>query len=253
MDDTLAIVKACEKLNAPVFLMTNKDSINRIGIEYWASFLTKVKEKAKTNVYIHLDHCTDIDLIKKAIKSGYDSVMYDGSQLSLNENIKNTKKVSKLKEKYSFLLEGEIGSVRYDGVSEDVYKGQLTSSKEALEFVNKTNVDLLAIAIGTVHKLKNGKAKINYKLLEEIQNNIKVPLVLHGFSGVKEEDIKKLRNTNVQKVNIGTYLRRAYGNKMCQSVILNKKSFDRYELTNQSLKEVYNKTIIKLKELGWCK
>lgn len=250
MDDTLAIMKACKEKRVPVFLMTNKDSIKRIGINFWASFLKEVKASYETDIYIHLDHSTDLDLIKKAIALGYDSVMYDGSQLSLEENIRNTKEVVDYAQQFNCLVEGEIGAVRYANIDESIYRHQLTRPGEVKLFAKTTGVDLIAISIGTVHKLLNKKSEINYTLLEEIQSVTERPLVLHGFSSVSEGDIIKLRKTNVTKVNIGTYLRQAYGMTLRKNV-QKSNAFDRYKLTKESVDQVYRQTKIKLKQLGW--
>jgi fructose-bisphosphate aldolase class II len=250
MDDTLSIVKACDELNCPVFLMTNKESINRIGLDYWGAFLKQVKTMYNTNVYIHLDHCTDLELIKKAIDLGYDSVMYDGSQLPLEENIEKTKIIVDYAHAHDCLVEGEVGSVSYATIDTAEYKHELTDPIEAKEYVDRTGVDLLAVSIGTVHKLVKKNASIDYDLLEAIASKVNVPLVLHGFSSVTDDDIEKLKTTAVTKVNIGTYLRKAYGLSLRQAV-LNSNTFDRYQLTQGSLVEVYQKTLSKIKVLGW--
>lgn len=250
MDDTLRIVKACNELKCPVFLMTNKASIHRIGLDYWSVFLKQVKANVDSKIYIHLDHCTDLTLIKRAVDLGYDSVMYDGSQLPLDKNIEKTKEVIEYAHNNGCLVEGEVGSVSYATVDTSQYKHELTQPKEAKRFVKETNVDLLAISIGTVHQLVNKDSTINYELLKAIEAQIDVPLVLHGFSSVQEKDIKQLRKTNVAKVNIGTYLRKAYGLNLREAV-LTTETFDRYELTEKSIEEVYQKTKLKIKALGW--
>ena len=173
-EEAWAAIRGAEEMNAPVVLLTNKTAFDYMDLEYYAALFKKMAESAKVPVCIQLEHAREYSLIEKAIKEGYTSVMYDGSQLPLKENIENTKKVVELAHRFGISVEAEIGAVGY----KDLYtenKEIYTEPEEAKIFVTETNVDALAISIGTVHRMQNEQACIQYERLEEIQKRTEVP------------------------------------------------------------------------------
>ncbi|MCT4619896.1 MAG: class II fructose-bisphosphate aldolase [Marinisporobacter sp.] len=249
-EDASAVIRAAEKLNAPVILMSNKDAVDYMPLEIYADLFCRLAKNAKVPVCVHLDHAKSYDLIARAIKAGYTSVMYDGSQLPLEENIKNTKEVVKLAKALDVSVEAEIGSVGYSN-PEIAIKGVYTKPEEAEIFAKETGVDILAVSIGNVHRMEEQGAKIQYDLLKEIQEVVPVPIVVHGSTGILDEDMKKLITYRIGKVNIGTALRMAFGHTLRKEMEEKPNAFDRLELSKAPMEAVEKAAFEKLKLLGY--
>ncbi len=246
IDWARACTAAAEELNSPLILMTNKAMVEHYPLSWLGAFLSDIAHKAAVPICIHLDHCRDFDIIKEAIKSGYSSVMYDGSYLSLEENIKNTKQIVQLAHDKGCSIEGEVGSVAYTDIKGT--RTEHTKVTEAKEFSEKTNIDALAISIGSIHRSTEKNANIDYSLLKDIQKEITTPLVMHGTTSLKDEDILKLKKTQFAKFNIGTSLRLAYANEM-RKILTTTNIFDPLQLDNlayKAVKKTAKKTIIQL-------
>jgi len=195
MEILQAIVRASEKLKAPVILQTSEGAIKYAGLKYLFSMAKIAAESSKINIAIHLDHGTDLKIIKKCIDIGYTSVMIDSSKYKFEKNIRITKKVIQMAHRKRVSVEAELGTI---GGAEDLVKSRkiiYTDPDKAVEFVKRTGCDSLAIAIGTshgAHKFK-GKSKLDFKRLKEIKKRLKMPLVLHGGSGVPANIVAKAR------------------------------------------------------------
>ena len=195
------IVNAAVSQKSPALLQTTEGAINYAGVSTLRNIARSVDE-LKIPFALHLDHGKHIDTIKSCLKVGYTSVMMDASDKSFNDNIKLTKKAAILAHKHGASIEGEIGVLA--GVEDDVSaeKSIYTDPEQAKEFVLKTGVDALAIAIGTSHgayKFKT-EAKLEINILKEIRKKVNIPLVLHGASGVPR-DIVKLAEKYGEKLN----------------------------------------------------
>ena len=211
-----AIVQAAEKLKSPTIVGTSEGESKFVGLEQAAALVKSYREKTKLPIILNLDHGRSFDYIKKAIDAGYDAVHFDGSGLSLEKNIQETKKVVNYARKHGVLVEGEAGVIGDVGKQ----KGVLTEPKDALRFVKETKVDSLAVAIGNLHGIEASgiNPKLNLKRLKEIKEKIgNIPLVLHGGSGTPEADIKKAIKSGIVKININTELRMAYTNTLKKS------------------------------------
>ncbi len=248
-EDAIAVVKAAEELNAPAILMTNKVAIEHMPINYLGKLLCGIAEDAKVPVCVHLDHATEYEVVVKAILAGFTSIMYDGSQLSLEDNIKKTSEVVKLAHACGVSVEAEIGAVGYNDPNLKI-KAVYTEPEEAKVFAEETKVDALAVAVGTLHRMETQDAIIQYERLEAIQKLVKIPLVIHGSTGVTDEDLEKLTTYNVAKVNIGTALRMAFGNSLKEEIIKNPKEFDRIKLFKTPMIKVQEEAKNKMKILG---
>lgn len=248
-EDANAVIQAAEELNAPVILATNKVTISEIPIDILGKMLTGLAEKASVPVVVHLDHGADYDTIAQALRAGYSSVMYDGSQLSLEENIQRTKEIVKMSHSFGIPVEAEIGSVGYSDPNINV-KHTLTDPRGAKEFTDLTGIDALAVSVGTIHRMEERSADIKYDLIEEIQSLVHVPLVLHGSTGVSDEDLKKVVKTNFGKINIGTALRMAFGKALHQEIQQNPHTLDRIELFQKPWDAVKVQAKIKLQLLN---
>ncbi|MCY6371137.1 class II fructose-bisphosphate aldolase [Clostridium ganghwense] len=250
-EDAISVVRAAEEMDAPVLLMTNKFAINFMPVEYWGKILGEIAKDARVPVSIHLDHGKDYETIARAIKSGYSSVMYDGSQLPIEENIKNTKEIVKLAHALDVSVEAEIGSVAYSDVSLEEYKPSFTKPEEAEKFYKETEVDWLAVAVGTVHKMQIQNADIKFDLIGKIKDKANVPLVVHGSTGISDEDLKKLKNCGIGKINIGTALRMEFGNTIRKEMEKNPQEFDRMYFTEKAMVKVKEKAKEKFRLLGF--
>lgn len=248
-EDAAMVIEAAEELNIPVILMTNRDAIIHMPIKILGNILTDLAKEAKVPVCIHLDHGKTIEEAVSAIKAGYSSVMYDGSQMPLEENIKKTKEIADIAHHFGVSIEGEIGSVGYSDPSIKA-KAMYTIPEEAKLFVEETGVDAVAVAIGTLHRMQAQGANIQYDRLIEIEKLVDIPLVIHGSTGVKDEDLSKLSKHRVGKVNIGTALRMAFGNTLRWEMNNRPEEFDRIKFFKKPMVEVKNVAKEKMIILG---
>lgn len=209
-----AVVKAAYEMKAPLILQTTPSTIEYTGKEYIVAMARIASEKFDIPIALHLDHGNSLNLVVKCIKAGYTSVMFDGSLLPYEENVALTKKVVEVAHAVGVTVEAELGSIV--GVEDDVYvkedKSTFTDPKMAADFVEKTGVDSLAIAIGTAHGMYKGEVKIDFERLREIANLVDIPLVLHGASGIPDESVKRAIELGICKLNIATELKISFAN-----------------------------------------
>lgn len=203
-----AIIKAAVKEKTPVIVQTSCGTANYIGHKNLVSICKSMADEYGAEVVLHLDHAKDYDEIRKAIDAGYSSVMFDGSSLPLKENILGTKRVVAYAKKYGVSVEAELGTVggTEDGIAVAQDEVRYTDPADAVEFVKQTGIDALAVAIGTNHGQYKSKTNIIFERLKEIKDVVDIPLVIHGGTGVKEEDVKKVIDLGIRKFNVGTEL-----------------------------------------------
>ncbi len=198
-------IETAEKLKLPLLLALAEAHIgNNITLEDAALLGKKYAEQAKVPVVLHLDHGTTLELIKRAVDLGFTSVMVDASQYPFEENVKRTKEIVEYAHKRGVVVEAEIG---YVGANENFegHEGKdsrYTTVEEAKKFVEQTNVDSLAISIGTAHGIYKGTPKINFDRLKEIRAEVETPLVLHGGSSSGDENLKHCALNGITKINI---------------------------------------------------
>jgi fructose-bisphosphate aldolase, class II len=208
-----AMLEGAKESEVPIIIQTSPGTAEYIGFDLLVSSIKTLADRLDVNVCLHLDHCKDINLIKKAIDAGYTSVMYDGSSLPLEENIRNTQVVVEYARANDVSVEGEVGTI--GGAEEGIVVSEAdvmyTKPEDAYRFVNETGVDAIAVAIGTTHGQYKSKANIHFDLLEELSTNIDgAGLVLHGGTGVSEEDMKRCVRHGMKKINVGTELNKSY-------------------------------------------
>ncbi len=206
--DIPTLISAAEELHAPIILQASPMVSEFIGYDYWGMVAEEMAKRASVPVVMHLDHANHTEDIWKALDAGYSSVMFDGSQLPFAENVRITQKVVERAKQYKASVEAEIGSVAYLG--RDTHKDQLTDPKEAAAFAEASGCSCLAVSVGTTHMMRTQTANINFELLEEIQEEVKIPLVIHGSTGLADEQLMRMRSYHICKVNIGTALRVAF-------------------------------------------
>jgi len=211
--DFLAIVEAAEAERAPVFISSNQRVVTEIGIELCGAFGRAAMQKASVPLIHHLDHCSKAELCCSAVDHNYPSVMIDASMQPLDVNIRTVKQVVTYAHAHGVAVEGEIGRIKGAGIEGD-FTGDdfLAEVDEVLRFVAETDVDSLAVGIGTAHGFYQGKPEIHFGRLQEIDAAVPVPLVLHGGTGIPEAHIRRAIRGGINKVNVGTIIHCTYMN-----------------------------------------
>lgn len=274
LDVLNAIINVSEKLNCPILACVSEGAFKFMG-EFLEGIVRSVRQRHK-NVYFHLDHGKSLDMIKGAIEIGFESVMIDGSSLPFEENVGLTKEVVDYAHEYDVQVEGELGVLK--GIEDDVSSNYSIYSdpQQCLEFVGRTGVDSLAVAIGTSHGAYkfSGEAKLNYELLNKIQDKLGVfPLVLHGASSVNKQDVElfnfyngDLKNakgvddeilnyvatkTNIIKINTDTDLRICYLANIKKSIAQNPSELDMRVHSKFAIANLETKIENKIKTFGF--
>ncbi|AFA48034.1 class II fructose-bisphosphate aldolase [Acetobacterium woodii] len=243
-----AAVEAAEELEQPIILQTSVKTVKAFGITEMMSFLKPIAEQAKVEVAIHLDHSTDVAFTKACIDGGWSSVMYDGSQLALKDNIKNTKEIVAYAKPKQVTVEGELGAIV--GVEDDivVLAGNHAHAKpdDCRVYLKETEIDAFAPAVGTAHGVYKGEINIDYDLFDEINQFSFCPLVLHGGTGLTDEMFHRLIALGASKVNISTAIKIAYVQGMATYTKLNVDQNDPLKLdafTKEQVKKVVTEHI----------
>jgi fructose-bisphosphate aldolase class II len=207
-----AVIQAAEKTKSPLIIGTSEGESSFLGLEE-AVALVKAFRSMGASSFLHLDHGKTFDYIKKAVDAGYDSVHFDGSKLPLKENISLAKKVVAYCRKRGVLVEGEVGYIEGSSqILKETPKFSMTEPKDARKFAKETKVDSLAVSVGNFHGVRDSgeNPEINLSRLEEISKSVNIPLVLHGGSGIPDDNVREAIVLGISKVNINTDLRIAY-------------------------------------------
>ena len=207
-----AVIQAATELNAPVIIQTTSSTVKYASLSVYRAIVAALAESAPVPVAMHLDHGSSYELCEQAAAAGYTSVMIDGSKLSFEENIAVSAKTAAMAKERGIPTEAELGTV---GGKEDDHvvldaDAMYTNPEKAREFVERTGVGSLAVAIGTAHGFYKGEPRLDFDRLAEIRKVVSVPLVLHGASGVPDEAVQKTIGLGICKVNFATELRDAY-------------------------------------------
>lgn len=203
------VVETAAELKSPVILAGTPSTIEYAGGEFIVAMAEAAAEKYNIPIAIHLDHFEVIDEIKHFVDLGFKSTMIDASHAPFEENIETVKKVVEYAHKYDATVEAELGRLggQEDDLVVDEKDSKYTNPKQAKEYVERTGIDSLAVAIGTAHGLYHGEAKLDLDRLKEIREMVDVPLVLHGASDVPDELVKKAISLGICKVNVATDLK----------------------------------------------
>jgi fructose-bisphosphate aldolase class II len=236
-EDARAVVDSAEARNASVILSINLDMRQFMTMEEIIGMLRPMAEKSKTPVCLHLDHTYEVDAVKEAIDVGFTSVMFDGSQLSISENISLIQDVVDYAHPKGVSVEAEVGSVPYAS-GRDHIKSALTEVADALKMEQKGQPDALAISIGNVHRLESGTVEIDLGRFNELEKALNLPLVIHGTSGLEDKDIQMLSLRQVAKFNVGTVLRKSFGNSLRSTLESDPELFDRITMMKKVIPEL---------------
>jgi len=250
MEIVQAIIEAAEETNSPVILQASQGGLKYAGVEYIAELGKLAARNAKVPVAVHLDHGTDFDQVMLCIRHGFTSVMIDGSRFDLGKNIEVTKKVIEVAHAVGVSVEAELGKIggTEDDITVDEREATFTDPEEAKRFVDETNVDYLAIAVGTAHGPYKGEPKIDFDRIKAIKEITNIPLVVHGSSGVPADSIKEAVSLGINKINIDTDLRIAFSNAVKEFIKENPENIDPRKILGPA-KEAMKEAIIEKMQL----
>lgn len=201
-----AITEAAMEEKSPFIFGVSEGALKYMGIEYTVAIAEAAAKKSGLPIALHLDHGSNFDIAMKCIRAGFSSVMFDGSHHPFEENIRLTKEIVKAAHAMGVSVEGELGTIGgvEDDLSVDEADAALAKPEEAIRFYEETGVDALAIAVGTAHGMYKAEPKIRHDIIEEVSRAIPVPLVLHGGSGVPDDQIRKSIEFGIAKINVNT-------------------------------------------------
>ncbi|MBP1993391.1 class II fructose-1,6-bisphosphate aldolase [Paenibacillus eucommiae] len=204
-----AVVEAAEETESPLIIQSTVGTVKHLGADYIAAAAEVASRNVKVPIALHLDHCMDLSTIVQCIRAGYTSVMIDASHSPFEENVRQTKQVVELAKAIGINVEAELGKV--GGVEDDIVvadnEALMADPDECAKFVELTGVPTLAPAIGTAHGIYKGEPKIDFDRIAKIAAKVSVPLVLHGGSGIPEEQVRKCVALGMAKMNVATELR----------------------------------------------
>lgn len=237
LEQLRTIKNVAKKMRSPVIVGTSEAEANFFGVKE-AVAIIKNYQKEGVNIYLNLDHGRSFEKCKEVIDAGYNSVHFDGSKLNFSENLKITKEVVQYAQKIDskISIEGELGVIKSAEAFDKGIDIEITNINEAEEFSTKTGVDRLTISIGTVHGISTKEQKIDFSVLKEIRKKVEAGLVLHGGSGVNDQDIKKAIKNGIVKININTELRIAFTSGLREVLEKNPKEIKPYNYYTEAIK-----------------
>ena len=252
MEMIMAVLAAAEEKKSPVIMQTTPGTIKYAGLDFYLANVRAAGERTKVPVVMHLDHGNSFELAMEAYRTGYTSIMIDGSRLPFEENIALTKSVTDAAHPGRVPVEGELGKV--GGKEDDLDNGDgenpYTDPLEAKEFVERTHVDSLAVGVGTSHGVYKGTPKVNVDVLSQIREVVDIPLVLHGTSGVPDEQVSECVKRGICKVNYATDLRIAFTKGVKKYMQDNPEAFDPKKYSAYGMEEIKQYVMQKMEVLG---
>ena len=241
MEQVQAVVAAAENEKAAVIIQASESALKYAGLEMLSSIVICAAQKSPVPIALHLDHGTAFEMVEACIKSGWTSVMIDASAYDFELNIEKTKKVVEIAHRNNISVEAELGRIvgTEDQISVKEGSELFTDPDEAAEFVERTGVDSLAIAIGTAHGKYKGEPKLDFERLKLIKNCVEVPLVLHGASGVSSSDLQQAIKLGINKINIDSDLRQAFADGCREAFAKNQQEYDIRKICGCARKKMF--------------
>ena len=212
LESAMAVSEIMHEMRTPVIVQMIPRTLNYGGIAIYPAMMRELMADCPVDYALHLDHGSSLALAKKCVAGGFSSVMFDGSLMPFEDNIKFTKEVTNFALPMDVSVEGELGTIGGKEEGDTDLEASYTKVSEAEEFVRRTNVSTLAIGVGTAHGVYKGTPHINIERIKEIHAAIDTPLVLHGASGLSDEVLKDCIAAGITKINFATELRQAYTN-----------------------------------------
>ena len=252
LEFVMAVIKAAEDKKSPVIMQTTPGTVKYANLDYFAAMCKVAADAASVPVAIHLDHGDGFDRCVQAMHAGYTSVMIDGSHVPFEDNIALTASVTKVATPLGIPVEAELGKV---GGKEDdgpAVEGEnpYTDPDEAEEFVARTGCGSLAVGVGTAHGVYKGTPHIEQGVLKEIRSCLEIPLVLHGTSGVPDDQVAEAIRNGICKVNYATELRQAFTKGFMGYMAANPGCFDPKKPSKPGMQEIYDVVASHMDNLG---
>ena len=235
----MAVLRAAEEMKSPVIMQTTPSTIKYAGLDYYLAMVRTAAARASVPVAMHLDHGDSFELAMQALRTGYTSIMIDGSHESFEDNITLTRRVVDACAPSAISVEAELGKV--GGKEDDLEAADdspYTDPQQAKEFAERTEVNSLAVAIGTAHGLYKGIPKLDFDRLSAIRDVVSIPLVLHGASGVPDDAVRESITLGICKVNFATELRIAFSNGVKKYLGENPDVFDPKKYGKEGIENV---------------
>lgn len=247
-----AVLEGAWEMRSPVMIATTPGTVNYAGVDFLVAMVKAGARMYDIPIALHLDHCTDIDFINECINAGYRSVMIDASMKDFKDNIEISKSVVELAKKHNVTVEAELGRVggEEDGIKVEKKDEALTDPDKALEFVDRTGIDSLAVAIGTAHGMYRFEPELDFERLIRINKLVDIPLVLHGGSGVPNESITTAIRHGICKVNIATELKIPFAESIREYFATNPEADDPRKYLTPGKERVKQVVIEKIKLCG---
>lgn len=212
LESAMAVSEIMHEMRTPVIVQMIPRTLNYGGIAIYPAMMRELMADCPVDYALHLDHGSSLSLAKKCVAGGFSSVMFDGSLMPFEDNVKFTKEVTDFALPMDVSVEGELGTIGGKEEGDTDIEASYTKVSEAEEFVRRTNVSTLAIGVGTAHGVYKGTPHINVQRIKEIHSAIDTPLVLHGASGLSDEVLRDCIAAGITKINFATELRQAYTN-----------------------------------------
>ncbi|QQO08101.1 class II fructose-bisphosphate aldolase [Breznakiella homolactica] len=233
-----AAVDAADSLKTPILLQTSVGTVKKFGPEELFGMMDLMRKRTAVPVLFHLDHCTEPELAKVCIDTGWDSVMIDLSARPLDENIRITGEIKKYAAVKGVCVEGELGVI--SGVEEEINaeEGELADYETSLVFLEGTGIDAFAPAVGTAHGVYKKEVKLNYDLVRKLSETTAVPVVIHGGTGLSDEQFARLIACGASKINVSTALKYAYINGLKEYLHGHPEEYDPIKLNSAAEKSV---------------
>jgi len=210
MEVVQAIVAVAEEERAPVILQVSPSTLRYAGLAMAAGLVKIAAAQVDVPVVLHLDHGSGLEQNVRGLRGGFTSLMFDGSRLPYEENVAQTTWIVRVAHAVGIPVEAELGRVLQDGAAPQDVMATMTDPEQALDFVQRTGCDSLAVAVGSVHEMRARQAELDIDRVRAIGQKAAVPLVLHGGSGIRDESVRAAIENGVCKVNVGTYLKQGF-------------------------------------------
>lgn len=247
-----AVAEAAREAGAPVIIQATPGTVKFAGADYLVAMAQTAARRVKVPMALHLDHSSDLDTIKICLEAGFTSVMFDGSKLSWEENIALTRQVVAMAREKGVAVEAELGRIggREEELQVAAKEASYTDPDEAAAFVAATGIDSLAIAIGTTHGVYKGEPHLDFERLSAIAARVKIPLVLHGASGVPDEAISECIKRGISKINIATDLKLAMAAALRETLTADPEENDPRRYLTPAFNRVKEIVLVKMRLFG---
>lgn len=252
MEIVQAIVEAAEETRSPVIIQASQGAIKYAGLPFVSGLARLAAEQCTVPVCLHLDHGTDFDTVVACIRSGFTSVMFDGSQWPKEENIARTREIVKIAHAVGVSVEGEIGKIGgvEDDINVDERDAMLTPVEDAVEFYQATGVDALAMSLGTAHGLYKLPPQLAFDRISAVHRTTGAYLVMHGGSGVPDDDVRRGIDCGIRKINIDTELRASFVAELRHQLSERPNELDPRKLLGPARTAMKNKVAEKMQLFG---